>query len=602
MTFTQKKNRGFIQRALVSAVALLAVAACVGSQDAVQKEVSPEIDPAEPVVATGGTEGTEGFRSTIQGDKQQQLIAVYPRVEDEKYALEILADMPSKQAAPVVMAAPSPQQFIQEMKSGRARGMAVVSEMQREKYAHYDKNPVNSVQENPVSTFSVDVDTGSYSLVRNRLNQGSLPHPDAVRAEELINYFSYDYRQPKGDVPFSVTTDAFVTPWNKNTYLLRVGLQGKKIIEEKRPAANLVFLLDVSGSMRAPDKLPLLIKSLQFMARQLRDDDTISIVVYAGAAGIVLDAAKGTETAKIRNALAGLQAGGSTAGGAGIRLAYAKARESFIEGGINRILIATDGDFNMGVSNVDELKAIIEANRESGVSLTTLGFGDGNYNDHLMEQIADVGNGNYAYVDNFREAKKILGDQLSATLYTIAKDVKIQVEFNPALVAEYRLIGYENRTLADEDFANDKVDAGEIGAGHSVTALYEIALVGSKGLRLPIKRYESEMNLNSAKADELAYVKLRYKAPGEGASRLVSHVVPRQVLKKRDLVPDLVHVAAVAAYGQLLADSKYMGDFGFKDILALLQRSKAPTEQSRAEFVELVESAAILKELNAVGR
>ncbi|SDE68815.1 vWA domain-containing protein [Kordiimonas lacus] len=486
------------------------------------------------------------------------------------------------------IAQPSQQGFFGDMPQ---QGYTVTGD----KYAPIERSVIKSAESDPVSTFSVDVDTGAYSLVRDRLNGGMLPHPDAVRLEEMINYFTYSYPQPEGDVPFSVTTDAMQTPWNKGTHLVRIGLQGKSVPVAERPKANLVFLVDVSGSMRDPDKLPLLVKSLQYMAGSLTAEDRISLVVYAGASGLVLEPTSGSETQTIRDALGRLQAGGSTAGGAGIKLAYDTARKAFIDGGLNRIILATDGDFNVGIHDVSQLKTIIEEERKSGVSLTTLGFGDGNFNDALMEQLADAGNGNYAYVDNFSEAKKVLGTQLNATLMTIAKDVKIQVEFNPAVVAEYRLLGYENRVLAREDFDNDKVDAGEIGAGHSVTALYEVALVGSEGRRFGDLRYDAQKPVGAnARKDELAYVKLRYKEPGGEVSKLIDQVIPTSQLHVRKAPsPDLVHASAVAAYGQMLAHDKYLGDFGPSDVLALAQslRAEGPYRQ---EFKALVENATAL--------
>jgi Ca-activated chloride channel family protein len=337
-----------------------------------------------------------------------------------------------------------------------------------ENYIATSDNPVKQVADEAqrVSTFSIDVDTGAYSNVRRFLMNGQLPPKDAVRVEEMVNYFSYDYPKPEaGGDPFRVTTAVERTPWNNETYLLHVGIKGYEPPAAERPAANLVFLVDVSGSMADQDKLPLLISGMKVLADQMRDDDKVSIVVYAGAAGLVLEPTAGKDKAKIKAALDNLEAGGSTAGGEGLQLAYATAKQGMIDGGINRVILATDGDFNVGVTDTDQLKAMIEDARESDVSLTTLGFGEGNYNDALMEQIADVGNGNYGYVDSIKEAKRLLIDQLSGTIQTIAKDVKIQIEFNPAVVAEYRLIGYENRALKREDFKNDKKDAGEIGAG-----------------------------------------------------------------------------------------------------------------------------------------
>ncbi|MBI3799948.1 MAG: von Willebrand factor type A domain-containing protein [Deltaproteobacteria bacterium] len=355
----------------------------------------------------------------------------------------------------------------------------------RERYASITANPIQRVAEQPVSTFSIDVDTGAYANVRRFLHSGTLPVRDAVRVEELINYFSYDYPPPDtAATPFRLTSESAPTPWNPNTVLLLLGLKGSVVPQPELPPANLVFLVDVSGSMQSPDKLDLVKSALLLLCRQLRGSDRISLVVYAGASGVVLEPTPGDQSGKIQAAIESLTAGGSTNGGAGIRTAYAMAEQAYIPGGINRVLLATDGDFNVGTVSLAALKDLIAEKRKHGISLTTLGVGSGNYNDALMEQLADVGNGTYAYLDSLQEAQKVLVNERAATLYTIAKDVKIQLEFNPAVVAEYRLIGYENRTLKREDFSNDAVDAGEIGAGHTVTALYEIALVGSNGLRL----------------------------------------------------------------------------------------------------------------------
>jgi len=352
----------------------------------------------------------------------------------------------------------------------------------RENYQHLETQNVFRVADEPVSTFSIDVDTGAYSNMRRWLNQGQLPPEDAVRVEEFINYFNYDYPYPKNrQVPFQVSTEIAPTPWNNDTRLLRIGIQGYTVPREQLPASNLVFLMDVSGSMNSADKLPLLKQALTMLVGQLDARDSISMVVYAGASGVVLPPTPGNRKADILNALQQLQAGGSTNGAAGIQLAYQMAQQNFIANGVNRVILATDGDFNVGLASTGELIDLIQRKRKAGIALTTLGFGTGNYNDHLLEQLADEGNGNYAYIDRLGEAKKVLAEELSATLLTIAKDVKIQIEFNPALVSEYRLIGYENRMLNEEDFANDKVDAGEIGAGHAVTALYELAPPEEKG-------------------------------------------------------------------------------------------------------------------------
>ena len=469
-----------------------------------------------------------------------------------------------------------------------------------ESYAAIDDYPVKQVVEAPVSTFSIDVDTGAYANVRRFLLNGQLPPRDAVRVEEMINYFSYDYPGPTDDAtPFRVTTSVERTPWNSETYLLHVGIKGYEPPRGERPPANLVFLVDVSGSMADPDKLPLLVSGMKMLADQLRDDDTVSIVVYAGAAGLVLEPTSGKDKGKIKAALDRLEAGGSTAGGEGLQLAYATAKQAMVKGGINRVILATDGDFNVGVTDVEQLKAMIEDARESDVSLTTLGFGEGNYNDALMEQIADVGNGNYGYVDSIKEAKRLLIDQLSGTIQTIAKDVKIQIEFNPAVVDEYRLIGYENRALNREDFNNDRKDAGEIGAGHTVTAIYEIALKGSKGLRVDPLRYGGGQSDGKPdpKATEFAFLRLRYKAPDGDVSKLIETPLSVAALREPGEAPaDARFAAAVAAFGQKLRGGEYLGEFGFDQIAAAARDARGGDEDGyRAEFIELVEIAQALK-------
>jgi Ca-activated chloride channel family protein len=457
----------------------------------------------------------------------------------------------------------------------------------------YDGRPVASIQSVaavPVSTFSVDVDTGAYANVRRFLNQGAVPPADAVRTEELINYFRYDYPRPANRTePFSVTTDVARTPWNAESRLLRIGLRGYDVATNERPSANLVFLVDVSGSMDEPDKLPLVKSALTLLADQLRPDDRVSIVVYAGNAGIVLEPT--ADKTYVKAALDCLQAGGSTAGGEGIKLAYDTARASFVKGGINRIFLATDGDFNVGISDTKALEALVKANRDDGITLTTLGFGEGNYNDEMMEHIADIGNGNYAYIDSGMEAKKMLDDELSATLITIAKDVKVQVEFNPAEVKQYRLIGYENRALAEEDFNNDAVDAGDMGAGHQVTALYEIMPAGSPGWigehRYPANRTAAAPR--AAPGPELGFVKLRYKLPGEAQSRLISRAVPAGLMATAQAPQgDMAFVTAVAAFGQKLRGDKYLGSYSLADTRAL---AGSPQGYWRQEFVRLTRLA-----------
>ncbi len=466
----------------------------------------------------------------------------------------------------------------------------------RENYGHFDDNPVKRVAEAPVSTFSIDVDTGAYSNVRRFLNEGRLPVKDGVRVEEMINYFSYDYPLPTDKSrPFSVTTEIAPTPWNKDSHLLRVGLKGYDIAADKLPPANLVFLVDVSGSMHSPDKLPLLKSGLKLLVQKLRTQDRVSLVVYAGNTGVILEPTPGDQKGKILAALEGLTAGGSTNGGAGIRLAYAMAEQGYIKNGINRVLLATDGDFNVGTVSFEALKDLIEDRRKTGVSLTTLGFGTGNYNDHLMEQLADAGNGNYAYIDTLNEANKVLVNEMGSTLETIAGDVKIQIEFNPAVVAEYRLIGYENRALKREDFNNDKVDAGDIGAGHTVTALYEITLVGGKGRKIEPLRYGKETAATGNK-NELAWLRLRYKLPGSDSSRLIEQPLQTADIKSATAAsPDFRFAAAVAAFGQQLRGGQHAGDFGYEDILKLAQDARGKDSFGyRGEFVTLVNLAKSL--------
>lgn len=466
----------------------------------------------------------------------------------------------------------------------------------REQYGHFDDNPVKRVAEAPVSTFSIDVDTGAYSNVRRFLNQGQLPVKDAVRVEELINYFSYDYPLPASkDRPFSVTTEIAPTPWNRDTHLLRVGLKGYDVAADKLPAANLVFLVDVSGSMHSPDKLPLLKSGLKLLTQKLRAQDRVSLVVYAGHTGVVLEPTPGDQKGKILAALEGLTAGGSTNGGAGIRLAYAMAEQGFIKHGINRVLLATDGDFNVGTVSFEALKNLVEEKRNTGVSLTTLGFGSGNYNDRLLEQLADAGNGHHAYIDNLNEANKVLVSEMSSTLQTIAKDVKIQIEFNPAVVAEYRLIGYENRVLKREDFNNDKIDAGDIGAGHSVTALYEITLAGGSGQRIDPLRYGTE-NKPARNKDELAWLRLRYKLPDGANSLLIEQPLKTADIKADGNVSsDFQFAAAVAAFGQNLRGATYTGRFSYAEVLKLAQKARGKDDFGyRGEFLTLVKLAQSL--------
>jgi Ca-activated chloride channel homolog len=467
-----------------------------------------------------------------------------------------------------------------------------------ERYAEITENPFLETARAPLSTFSIDVDTASYANVRRFLNDGQLPPKDAVRIEELVNYFEYDYPQPVGDVPFSVNTEVAAAPWNTKHKILQIGLQGKKIALDNLPPSNLVFLLDVSGSMNDYNKLPLLKESLRILVNQLKPQDRVAIVVYAGASGLVLPSTSAAEKGEIFAALDNLQAGGSTNGGAGIGLAYTVALNNFIQGGNNRVILATDGDFNVGLSGDDELVNLIENKRRSGVFLSVLGFGSGNLNDSMMEKLADKGNGNYAYIDSRDEARKALGQQVAGTLYTIAKDVKIQVEFNPALVAGYRLIGYENRLLADRDFNDDKKDAGEIGAGHSVTALYEIVPAGQKVENPGVDelKYSKTEPAGTRFNNELLTVKLRYKKPSENESKLLTVGVLDKNNSIEAASDNLKFASAVAGFGLLLRDSRYKGSADFQTVASLANASRGnDLKNYRSEFIDLVEKARRLK-------
>ncbi|MCB1800239.1 MAG: VWA domain-containing protein [Gammaproteobacteria bacterium] len=520
---------------------------------------------------------------------------------DEKATGQLDAQLSRQMPSPVAESSADAFPGIRKTLSapGIAATMHSAASVDRERYAELVQNGVQAVANNPVSTFSIDVDTGSYANVRRMLQEGRMPPQNAVRVEELINYFRYTDPAPHtSDVPFRVSTAMAPTPWNGDTQLLRIGLKAWEMPQAELPASNLVFLIDVSGSMNSADKLPLLKRSIKLLTRRLNRDDRVSLVVYAGAAGVVLEPTPGDRQATIEAALDELSAGGSTHGSAGIALAYAKARESFISGGINRVILATDGDFNVGTVDQEALLDLVERERKAGVALTTLGFGRGNFNESLMEQLADHGNGNYAYIDTLLEAHKVLVEQAGGTLLTVAGDVKVQVEFNPARVAEYRLVGYENRALRREDFSNDAVDAGELGAGHSVVALYEIALVDSGGRRLEPLRYAKNRGpVRDARTDELAFVRLRYKKPGESSSRELKQAVTDAV-RVDDLArasDDMRFAAAVAAFGQRLAGSAYLGDYGYDDMLALARRARGTDDQGyRSDFLRLVQLAQSL--------
>jgi Ca-activated chloride channel family protein len=463
-----------------------------------------------------------------------------------------------------------------------------------EEYDAIQENIFHDALRNPLSTFSIDVDAASYANVRRFINNGQRPPKDAVRIEELINYFDYDYSQPGSEHPFNIITEISEAPWNREHKLVHIGLQGKRIPTENLPPANLVFLIDVSGSMDAPNKLPLLKASFSMLVNQLREQDHVAIVVYAGAAGLVLEPTSGADKKTITDALDRLEAGGSTAGGAGLRLAYATARQYFKKGGNNRVVLATDGDFNVGESSNAAMERLIEEEKKSGVYLTVLGFGMGNYKDSKLETLSNKGNGNYAYIDTITEAKKVLVNEFGGTLFTIAKDVKLQIEFNPAHVQAYRLIGYENRMLKNEDFNNDKKDAGDLGSGHTVTALYEIIPAGveSKFFKIDELKYQtSKIDPSARRSKELMTVKFRYKNPDEEVSKLITHPLMDEAVPLEKTSDNFRWSAAVAGFGMLLRDSEYINHFTYNDVIQLAQGARgADSEGYRIEFIRMVKS------------
>jgi len=480
----------------------------------------------------------------------------------------------------------------------------VQDDFDTEDYDHITENKFLKVSDNPLSTFSIDVDAASYSNVRRFLNQGQLPPAGAVRIEEMINYFHYEYPQPKNGQPFSINTEISNAPWNKDHKLVLIGLQGKKIPTDNLPASNLVFLIDVSGSMQGPNRLPLVKASMKMLVDQLREEDKVSIVVYAGAAGLVLKPTSGDEKTTIKDAIDKLEAGGSTAGGAGIKLAYNTAKEYFVKGGNNRVILCTDGDFNVGESSDDAMERLIERERKSGVFLTVLGYGMGNYKDNKMQKLADKGNGNHAYIDGISEAKKVLVNEFGGTLFTIAKDVKLQIEFNPAKVQSYRLIGYENRMLAKEDFNDDKKDAGELGSGHTITALYEVIPVGVNSSFLknvdPLKYQKNEIPFSkSSQTDEIMTVKFRYKAPDGDVSKLIEHPLKNDELSTTRTSDNFRFAASVAEFGMLLRKSEFKAAASFDNVIKMARKAKGNDEEGyRAEFIRLVESAQMLAKGN----
>jgi Ca-activated chloride channel family protein len=471
-----------------------------------------------------------------------------------------------------------------------------------EGYASVNENGYKNVRSNPLSTFSIDVDNASYSNIRRFINNGTLPPADAVRIEEMINYFKYDYPEPRGEHPFSVYTELAICPWNRKHQLLQVGLRGKSIDKSSLPPSNLVFLIDVSGSMNYPNKLPLLKSAFGLLINELRTEDKVAIVVYAGAAGLVLESTPGNRKEVIMRAINNLEAGGSTAGGAGLRLAYAEASKNFVKSGNNRIILATDGDFNVGESSNGGMERLVEENRERGVFITVLGFGMGNVKDDKMEIIADKGNGNYSYIDNLQEARRVLVREFGGTLFTIAKDVKFQLEFNPARVQSYRLIGYENRLLNDEDFNDDTKDAGEMGAGHNVTALYEIVPAGSyeKVPSVDPLRYQPAGNIKDEDfSDELLTIKVRYKKPDGYTSMLLEKPVRGLGDEIEGASENLKFAAAVAEFGMILRNSEFKGNATLESSINLASRARGEDEDGyRAELIRIMNTVKDMRLLS----
>jgi Ca-activated chloride channel family protein len=575
-------------RLTVTLLAVAVLAACQSrppAHPASDAEVAPSdaYAAAEAAADAASTEALRRERSTLDS-----IVVTGQRLEarQAKAAAPIHAHAPPPPPAPATVAYRS---------ANLVGGMVPPPQAQpanTERYAERDDNPVRRTLDEPVSTFSVDVDTGSYSNVRRMLREGQRPPADAVRAEEFINYFRYGHTAPSDrSRPFNVTTELAPAPWNAKRQVLMVGIKGYDVPKATLPPANLVFLLDTSGSMESPDKLPLLKQSFAQLVPQLRRQDRVSIVVYAGSAGLVLPPTPGDRHDEILASLDRLQAGGSTNGGDGIRLAYAMAKQAYIKDGVNRVILATDGDFNVGTVSQDALETMVADQRKSGIALTTLGFGTGNYNDAMAERLADVGDGNHAYIDTLQEGRKVLVDEMQSTLLTIARDVKIQVEFNPAVVSEYRLIGYENRVLANEDFANDKVDAGDIGAGHEVTALYEITPVDSGAERLPALRYGGKQVAVGASTNEVAHVRLRYKLPGQDSSRLIETPIASTSLTTQPSNA-FRFASAVAAYADLLRGGQRIDGWSWNDVARTARGATGRDPHGlKAEFVGMIDQA-----------
>lgn len=607
-------------------LALLAVVASgtfIG-QDLIQERPTFNKASSEMLSASGGNRISERHANPMPksepAKRAEQRIAQQPSIAAEQRAPKKHPELAIPAYAPPSAPAPKLEGILGSINNGASADMAAPQhrmipalpspeiapyvEQNRDRFEGKETNPVKSVQSEPVSTLSIDVDTASYAVVRRSLNHGQLPQRDAVRVEELINYFDYDYPLPESrEEPFQPSVALYETPWNAETMLMHVGIKGHDIpANAQKPRSNMVFLIDTSGSMRSQDKLPLLQQAFRMLVNTMDENDTISIVTYAGNAGVVLEPTSVDEKDKILNAIDNLNAGGSTAGAAGIKTAYDLAQQHFDEDGVNRVILATDGDFNVGMTDHEQLKQYIEQKRDSGIYLSVMGFGQGNYNDALMQTLAQNGNGNAAYIDSINEARKVLVDEASSTLYPIANDVKIQVEFNPAKVAEYRLIGYETRMLKREDFNNDKVDAGDIGAGHTVTAIYELTPVGSKAQMIDDLRYgnahedaQEEKAIAAENSNEYAFLKMRYKLPGESTSKLITRPITTADTKTVDgLSDDMRFAAAVAAFGQKLRGEQYIGDFTYNDILELANSARGDDPFNyRGEFINLVRNAEV---------
>ncbi|MFO1130750.1 MAG: VWA domain-containing protein [Hyphomicrobiales bacterium] len=587
-------NHGLVYGASLAALTLLVVGSPAFHQ--LMKETAIVPPPATPAdvsaIATPAKNRTqpEGKPAEPVGGKDK-VAEMLPAGQANAPAIEALrkSDVKSSSDAASLAGAVSVNEAYDKLEQGTLSALPPSVTEGRDRFRDFEANPVKQAATDPLSTFSIDVDTSSYSFVRRALMENALPPKDAVRVEEMVNYFPYDYAGPKDRAePFKANVSLMPTPWNADTKLMRIGIKGFSLDGQAKPHSNLVFLIDTSGSMDEPDKLPLLLNSFRLLLDTLGPDDTVSIVTYAGSAGTVLEPTKASEKGKILAALDNLSAGGSTAGAEGIRQAYNLAEQNFDKQGVNRVILATDGDFNVGISDPRELEDFVEKKRQTGVYLSVLGFGEGNYNDEMMQALAQNGNGNAAYIDSLSEARKVLVDEATSTLFPIANDVKIQVEFNPATVSEYRLIGYETRLLNKDDFNNDHVDAGDIGAGHTVTALYEVTPKGSRGQLVDPLRYGTAEQAGTP-AGEYAFVKIRYKLPGEDKSHLITEPVTAA-----DETPDSEanFAAAVAAFGQILRGGEFTRSYSYDDVIALANAAKGRDEFGyRAEFINLVRLA-----------